>query len=115
MVTKITETLVDDLDGVTDADQTLEFHLDGVNYEIDLSAKNAKKLRADFQKWVDTGRRIGGRRRGSSASYRRGASQVDRNESAAIRRWAHEHGHQVAARGRIPADVVDEYRGATKR
>ena len=38
--------------------------IDGVSYEIDLSAKNAKKLREELKHWIDAGRRVGGRRRG---------------------------------------------------
>ena len=36
--------LVDDLDGAV-ADETVEFGVDGKNYEIDLSTANAEKLR----------------------------------------------------------------------
>src|SRR4029079_4615024 len=67
MAKKVTVTLVDDFDGEGSADETVEFGLDGVSYEIDLSSKNASKLRADLKQWVDAGRRVGGRRRGRSA------------------------------------------------
>src|SRR6516225_4564806 len=61
MAKKVTVTLVDDFDGEAAADETVEFGLDGVTYEIDLSSKNAKKLRDDLTVWVDKGRRVGGR------------------------------------------------------
>ena len=48
MAKKVTVTLVDDFDGDGAADETVEFGLDGVTYEIDLSSKNAKKLRDDL-------------------------------------------------------------------
>src|SRR4029079_13212532 len=48
MVKKVTVALLDDLDG-TAADETVQFALDGVSYEIDLSKKNAKKLRSALQ------------------------------------------------------------------
>jgi hypothetical protein len=32
------------------------FTLDGVTYEIDLSTKNANKLRAAFEPWIEAGR-----------------------------------------------------------
>ena len=63
MAKKVTVTLVDDFDGEGAADETVEFSVDGVTYEIDLSAKNAKALRNDLKKWVEAGRRVGGRRR----------------------------------------------------
>jgi hypothetical protein len=51
MAKKVTVTLVDDFDGEGAADETVEFGLDGVTYEIDLSAKNATKLRNDLKQW----------------------------------------------------------------
>ncbi|MCW2690034.1 MAG: Lsr2, partial [Mycobacterium sp.] len=72
MAKKVTVTLVDDFDGEGAADETVEFGLDGVSYEIDLSAKNAAKLRGDLKGWVEAGRRVGGRRRGRSAGSGRG-------------------------------------------
>src|ERR1700743_243211 len=75
MAKKVTVTLVDDFDGEGAADETVEFGLDGVTYEIDLSAKNATKLRNDLKQWVEASRRVGGRRRGRSTSGgRRGAT-----------------------------------------
>src|ERR1700740_1798494 len=55
MAKKVTVTLVDDFDGEGAADETVEFGLDGVSYEIDLSNKNAGKLRNDLKQWVDAG------------------------------------------------------------
>ena len=52
MAKKVTVTLVDDFDGEGAADETVEFGLDGVSYEIDLSSKNASKLRNDLKQWV---------------------------------------------------------------
>src|SRR3981081_3199509 len=72
MAKKVHVTLVDDFDGEGAADETVEFGLDGVSYEIDLSTKNAAKLRHDLKQWVDAGRRVGGRRRGGSAGSGRG-------------------------------------------
>ena len=50
MAKKVTVTLVDDFDGEGAADETVEFGLDGVTYEIDLSAKNATKRPSGDQK-----------------------------------------------------------------
>jgi len=113
MAKKVTVTLVDDFDGEGAADETVEFGLDGVSYEIDLSARNAAKLRADLKQWVETGRRVGGRRRGRSVGSGRGRAAIDREQSAAIREWARRNGHNVSTRGRIPADVIDAFHAAT--
>ena len=44
MATRIVTELHDDIDG-SDATQTVHFALDGVDYEIDLSDRNAKVYR----------------------------------------------------------------------
>jgi len=115
MAKKVTVTLVDDFDGEATADETVEFGLDGVSYEIDLSSKNATKLRNDLKQWVEAGRRVGGRRRGAkaTATVARGRGAIDREQSAAIREWARRNGHNVSTRGRIPADVIDAFHAAT--
>ena len=113
MAKKVTVTLVDDFDGDGPADETVEFSIDGVSYEIDLSAKNAKKLREDLKQWIDAGRRVGGRRRGRSGGPGRGRASIDREQSAAIREWARRSGHKVSTRGRIPAEIIYAFHAAT--
>ncbi len=113
MAKKVTVTLVDDFDGDGPADETVEFSIDGVSYEIDLSAKNAKKLRDDLKQWIEAGRRVGGRRRGRSGGPGRGRASIDREQSAAIREWARRSGHKVSTRGRIPAEIIDAFHAAT--
>jgi hypothetical protein len=113
MAKKVTVTLVDDFDGDGPADETVEFSIDGVSYEIDLSAKNAKKLREDLKQWIEAGRRVGGRRRGRSGGSGRGRASIDREQSAAIREWARRSGHKVSTRGRIPAEIIEAFHAAT--
>ena len=43
MAQKVTVSLVDDLDG-SEAEESVEFGLDGATYQIDLSSKNATKI-----------------------------------------------------------------------
>ena len=50
--------LIDDVDG-TAATQTVRFALDGRDLEIDLSDKNAAKLRKALDPYVGAGRRLG--------------------------------------------------------
>ena len=114
MAKKVTVTLVDDFDGEGPADETVEFSIDGVSYEIDLSAKNAKKIREDFKQWIDAGRRVGGRRRGrQGGNPGRGRASIDREQSAAIREWARRNGHKVSTRGRIPAEIIEACHAAS--
>ncbi|HZA11787.1 Lsr2 family protein [Mycobacterium sp.] len=109
MAQKVTVAFVDDLDGKPAA-ETVTFALDGVRYEIDLSSKNAKKIRGDLKPWIDAGRRTGEARRRRSG--RAGRSRGDQNELAAVREWARRSGYKIGHRGRIPADVVNAYRTA---
>src|SRR3954451_18081989 len=108
MAQKTLVVLEDDLDGGT-ADETVRFSLDGVNYEIDLSSKNAGKFRDDVAKYVGSGRRVGGRAaRGRSGGGRSAAN----NRSAQIREWARGAGLKVSDRGRIPSEIVAQYDAA---
>ena len=47
MAQRVTVDLTDDIDG-TEAAETITFRVDGTAYEIDLSKKNAAKIRRDF-------------------------------------------------------------------
>lgn len=113
MAQKVTVSLVDDMDGSTAA-ETVEFGLDGVSYEIDLSDGNAKKLRDALAGYVTAARRAGGRRRSAGGTARRSGGggarpSVDREQNAAIREWARKQGMKISDRGRIPAEVLDAY------
>jgi hypothetical protein len=108
---KVTVSLIDDLDG-DKADETVEFGLDGKNYEIDLSSGNAGKLRDALADYVAAARRPGGRRRSGAAAVAAATTRrpaVDREQNQAIRDWARKRGMKVSDRGRIPADVLEAY------
>jgi hypothetical protein len=107
--------LVDDLDGGV-AHETVTFGLDGYLYEIDLSSKNAKKLRTELAAFVEHGTRVP---RGAAAASKRGGRTRgpagNRDQNQAIREWAQRKGFEVAARGRIRQDIVNEYQKAAGR
>jgi hypothetical protein len=110
--------LVDDLDG-GDADETVKFAIDGVQYEIDLSKKNAAKLRDAVAPYVAAGSKVG---RGGvvvggrAASARgRGGAAADREQNRAIREWAQAKGIKVSDRGRIKQEVVDRFNAEAGR
>jgi hypothetical protein len=52
MAQKVTDELEDDLDGGP-AEQTVRFGVDGAEYEIDLSTKNAAALRRKLAPFID--------------------------------------------------------------
>lgn len=113
MAQKVTVTLVDDVDG-SQAEETVEFGLDGANYQIDLSGGNAQKLREALAEFVEHARRAGGRKRAPGrASVGAGRAprpaSADREQNQAIREWARKQGHKVSDRGRIPAEVLEAY------
>jgi nucleoid-associated protein Lsr2 len=109
MAQKVTVLLVDDIDGGT-ADETVSFSLDGVSYEIDLSAKNAGTMRDAFAQYVGQARRVGGRSSGGRGSSRgRARRGGGDNRTAEIREWARSNGHKVNERGRIPATIIEAY------
>ena len=99
--------LIDDLDGGP-ADETVSFAIDGANYEIDLSAKNAARLRDALAGYVGNARR-GTRAAGSSRRGSRASARSDREQTQAIREWARKNGHKVGEKGRIPATVLEAY------
>ena len=110
MAQKVLVSLVDDLDG-SEADETVEFGLDGINYQIDLSNDNAEELRDALAQYVEHARRAGGRKRVGRPAAKPAASSasVDREQNQAIRAWARKNGFQVSDRGRIPSEVVEAY------
>jgi hypothetical protein len=105
MAEQIIKRLIDDLDG-GEAKETVPFSVDGVSYEIDLSGTNAKKLRDSLTPFVQHARKAGAGR------HRRSRAASSRERSADIRAWAKARGKKVNERGRIPADIVEEYERA---
>jgi hypothetical protein len=107
--------LVDDLDGGV-AHETVRFGLDGHQYEIDLSTKNAKKLRSDLAAYVEHATRISAR---AQLATRRGGSRTGRaahpDHNRAIREWAAAKGYDISQRGRIKQEIVDEFHRNTDR
>lgn len=105
-----TVTLVDDLDG-SQADEQVEFAVDGRAYEIDLSAANSARLREALAPFVSAARRAGGRRRssGSPAPAAPARPSSDREQNQAIREWAQQQGMKISERGRIPSNVLEAY------
>jgi hypothetical protein len=107
MAQKVQVIMTDDLDG-GEAGETISFALDGKAYEIDLSEKNANKLRRTLHTYMESGRRLKATRGGRPAAHGAGG----RERSAEIRAWARQSGIKVNDRGRIPANVVEQYEAA---
>ena len=101
MARKTRIVLIDDINGEL-GDETIKFGLDGIDYEIDLSAENAAKLREVIDPWIQAGRRVGGRRVAGTDT-----SRV--SDASKIRAWAREQNMQVSEKGRISAKIRSAY------
>jgi hypothetical protein len=119
MAQKVFTVLTDDIDGKELAEgdaQTVSFAIDGTDYEIDLSTKNAEKFRATIAGYVESGRRASkGKRRskaGRAARTAPSAASVTGSTPKEVRAWARENNYEVPDRGRIPADLMEAYEAA---
>jgi Lsr2 len=118
MARRTIQVLTDDLDG-GEADETVKFGLDGTQYEIDLSKKNAGKMRDALAPFLAAGRKlgrggvvVGGR---AAVARVRGGAAADRDQNKAIREWAQAKGIKVSDRGRIKQEIVDRYHAEAGR
>jgi hypothetical protein len=105
---KVQVILSDDIDG-GQADETVQFAVDGVSYEIDLSDANAEALRGLLAPYVEAARRVGGR---SSRRALRSQPPAPRVDLSDVRAWARENGYQVSDRGRVSSEVRAAYEAA---
>jgi hypothetical protein len=108
MAQKVNVLLVDDIDG-SDADETIQFGLDGTHYEIDLNSDHAQGLRGQLSRYVKAARKVTVPA-GRTARVRRTSDNDARNKE--IRNWARERNLDVNDRGRIPAGIVAQYEEA---
>jgi hypothetical protein len=107
MAQKVTVVLEDDLTGGP-AEQTVRFAFDGIDYEIDLNAKNATAFGKQLAPYIASARRSG-----RAQPRRPGRIATGRQRGGDIRAWAKEHGLAVSERGRIPASVAEQYNAAS--
>jgi hypothetical protein len=108
MARKVTVALEDDLDGGP-AEETVRFGFGGTDYEIDLSAKNARAFRKKLAPFIQHARKSGRR-----PARRTARTPAGRQRSGDVRAWANAHGIAVSARGRIPGSVLEQYQAAAQ-
>lgn len=109
MAKRVIEELIDDLDG-SEADETVTFALDGVSYTIDLSEVNAAALREAIDPYRQRAERLG--RAPSPNGHVRSARPGPaggKDFNAKVREWAASKGVEVADRGRIRQEIIDQY------
>jgi hypothetical protein len=105
MAQRVVVTLSDDIDGGV-AEETVQFAVDGKSYEIDLSARNAEKLRKALAPYVAAGRK----QTRSGKTLRRTEVAPD---PATVRAWAQSRGIDLPARGRLPKHVYEAFAEAS--
>lgn len=94
--------LTDDIDG-TPADETVEFPVDGTDYEIELNSDNAAKFREVLEPYISKARRVSG----SRTSKKKVTSS--RFDPVKVRDWARDNGFEVSERGRLSSEVIEAY------
>lgn len=104
MAQQVKVILVDDIDGGT-ADETVRFSVDGTDYEMDLSEKNARNFREALQPFTAKARRIAAR-----GTRGRPAATPRSQEAAKVREWARANGYSVSERGRVQSEIIEAYR-----
>ena len=113
MATKVVT--LDDLDGTSEAAETILYLLDGQYLEIDLSTDNAKKFRDGLTKYVKVSRPIpakdAARRVIAIGATGNGSVEVtDDFDPAVVRAWALKNGHAIGEKGRVPQQLVLAWR-----
>ncbi len=93
--------------GVSANGGTMSLRLDGVEYRLELSAEQARQLRAELRPWITRARPVG--RPGGAAvpapSRRPAPTRIDRLQLAKIRQWAQQNDLPVSPRGRVSEAV----------
>jgi Lsr2 len=127
MAERIVRQLIDDIDGTEIADgggERVEFSIRGVDYQIDLSSANIAKMDKALKPYLQAAAKVRGSKTRRSAktdgkpaatkqaAKANGIAKSSAEQQAAIRDWARANGHEVAARGRIKAEIVEAFTAA---
>lgn len=105
MAKSVVTHITDDIDGSSAAEE-VAFSYDGVDYTIDLGKKNRAAFQKSIKPYLDAATRQP-RRAGTKK-----ASAGPKRDLAAVREWAKEQGFEVSDRGRVRADIVEQYDAA---
>jgi hypothetical protein len=96
---------VDDIDG-SEAEGTVRFGYSGADYEIDLNRQHTDEFAKALAPYLEAARKLPARRAA------RGAVRPVRHNQSDVREWARAQGLKVSDRGRIPAEVMNQYEAA---
>jgi hypothetical protein len=105
---KTVVTLLDDLDG-SEAEGTITFALNGVQYDIDLSKKNSDKLTKALAPYLASARKVSTM---TSPRTNKTSTSRSRPNPADVRAWARSEGIEVKDKGRVPAELIVKFQAA---
>ena len=104
--------LIDDLDQSEGA-ETIMYSVDGKEYEIDLSEKNAQRFRDALKEFIDASREVEQppvlALAPARTARRQSSGRSGRDDIPQIRAWAEAQGMDVSARGRVKKEIIDAY------
>ena len=106
MAQRVEVLLTDDLDDTDIAagkGETIQFALDGKDYEIDLTSKNATNLRKALKPYLDAGRKT------SAGNGKRTRTTRIGPDPATVKEWARANGYDVKDRGRVSKEVLEAF------
>ncbi len=106
--------MTDDLDG-SEATQSIEFSVRGKSYTIDLSDSNAADFDDALAPYIAAAEKSGGAQPARASARRAGAPRQRASgdvDPKQVRAWAEANGVAVSPRGRIKANIVEQYRAA---
>ena len=105
MAQRVQMLFVSDLSGedLGENGETVKFGYKGVEYEIDLAAQEEAGFDKAVGRYIEHGRKVGGRRQ---SGFR---STTSKEDLGRVREWARANGHQVSGRGRIAQAIKDAY------
>jgi Lsr2 len=103
--------LTDDLDG-SEAIEEVAFAVRGVEYKIDLGAKNLAAFDKAFERFIKSARPVHQARAPRGRAKARSNGAAAKGDVGAMRAWAAEAGYEVSSRGRIPGAIRQAYEAA---
>ena len=102
--------LTDDIDGRTRANvETVRFMLDGTGYELELGEVHRRQLRQVLTPYIEHARRPKAAANGARPKGTPATPRVRRPSNSEVREWAKARGITVKDRGRISAEITDQY------
>lgn len=94
---------IDDMDGVSIAEETVRLGFNSKTVELDLSSDNFKELKTALEPFMEAGVPVRANGKAGKSLY---TAAANRERNTAIREWAAKKKLKVNPKGRIPLDVI---------